>query len=83
MRPTPLILALTFALATPTLAAAGDPCDLLITNGKIVDGTGAPWFRADVCVADGRIHAIQPPGKLADRPAKRTIDASNLVVAPG
>ena len=81
MRPTPLLLAL--ALAVPTLAAAADPCDLLITGGKIVDGTGAPWFRADVCVRDGRIDAIQAPGKLAARPAKRTIDATHLVVAPG
>lgn len=84
MRPAPrLLLALTLALATPTFAAAADPCDLLITGGKIVDGTGAPWFLADVCVADGRINAIQPPGKLASRSAKRTIDATNLVVAPG
>ena len=82
MRPTSLLLAL--ALAAPAVASASDaPCDLLITGGKIVDGTGAPWFRADVCVAEGRIAAIQSPGKLAGRSAKRTIDATNLVVAPG
>ena len=82
MRPTSLLLAL--ALAAPAVASASDaPCDLLITGGKIVDGTGAPWFRADVCVADGRINAIQSPGKLAKREAKRRIDATHLVVAPG
>jgi len=86
MRPTFPLLALVLAapLALPTPArSAGDPCDLLITGGKIVDGTGAPWFRGDLCVADGRINAIQPPGKLADRAAKRRIDATKLVVAPG
>ena len=81
MRPILCLLALTLALSAA--AAAADPCDLLITGGRIVDGTGAPWFRADVCVLDGRIHAIQPPGKLAGRPAKRTIDATGLVVSPG
>lgn len=86
MRPTSLLLALVFlspALAPAADRGAGDACDLLITGGKVVDGTGAPWFRADVCVADGRILAIQPPGKLADRTAKRRIDATKLVVAPG
>ncbi len=81
MRPILCLLALTLALSAA--AAAADPCDLLITGGRIVDGTGAPWFRGDVCVLDGRIHAIQTPGKLAGRPAKRTIDANGLVVSPG
>lgn len=80
MRPIPLLLALTLALPP---AAAADPCDLLITGGRIVDGTGAPWFRGDVCVLDGRINAIQAPGKLASRTARRTIDATGLVVSPG
>ena len=88
MRPSPLSFALTLAaalvLSTTAFAAPSDtPCDLLITNGRIVDGTGAPWFRGDVCVADGRINAIQAPGKLAGRSAKRTIDATGLVVSPG
>ncbi len=53
--------------------------DLLIKNGTIVDGTGAPRFRADVAVAGDRIAAI---GKITEG-AKRTIDASDLIVAPG
>ena len=77
-------LAAALVLSTTAFAAPSDtPCDLLITNGRIVDGTGAPWFRGDVCVADGRINAIQAPGKLAGRSAKRTIDATGLVVSPG
>ncbi len=77
-------LLLLLALATPAIAqAADDPCDLLITGGRIVDGTGAPWFRGDLCVTDGRITAIQPLGKLAEHAAKRHIDATKLVVAPG
>jgi N-acyl-D-amino-acid deacylase len=54
--------------------------DVLIVNGRVVDGTGAPWYRADVGIVGDRIAAI---GQLADRQAKRRVDASNLVVAPG
>ena len=53
--------------------------DLLIKNGTVVDGTGAPSYRADVAVADGKIAAI---GKITDG-AKKTLDASDLIVAPG
>ncbi|MBI3756898.1 MAG: amidohydrolase family protein [Deltaproteobacteria bacterium] len=53
--------------------------DLLIRNGTIVDGTGAPGYRADIAVTNGQIVEI---GVLRDS-AKQTIDASALVVAPG
>jgi len=56
------------------------PCDLLFAGGRVVDGTGAPWFRADVCVREGRISEV---GDLRAARAKRRIDASRLVVAPG
>src|SRR5438105_7445346 len=55
------------------------PYDLLIKNGSVIDGTGAPARRADVGITAGRITEI---GRLAG-PAKRTLDASDLVVAPG
>ena len=55
------------------------PYDLLIRNGTIVDGTGAPRQRADVAVAGGKIAAL---GKTTTS-AKKIIDASDLIVAPG
>src|SRR5919201_5598376 len=54
--------------------------DVVIRNGRIVDGTGAPWFRGDVGITGDRIAAI---GSLAGAPAAVTIDATNLVVSPG
>ena len=54
--------------------------DLIFAGGRVVDGTGAPWFRADVGVVGDRIAAI---GDLSKASATRRIDASRLVVAPG
>lgn len=54
--------------------------DLIIKNGRIVDGTGSPWFVADLAIKDGKISAI---GKLSNATAKQTIDATGKVVAPG
>jgi dihydroorotase/N-acyl-D-amino-acid deacylase len=68
------------ALLPALLLAAPPPCDLLFTGGRVVDGTGAPWFRADVCVVGDRIEAV---GALGPRAARRRIDASRLVLSPG
>jgi len=54
--------------------------DILLRNGRVVDGTGAPWFIGDVAVRGGRIVAV---GKLEASRARRVIDVSGLVVAPG
>ena len=54
--------------------------DLVIAHGRIVDGTGSPWYSGDVGIRDGRIAAI---GNLDKVPRKRTIDAQGKVVAPG
>jgi N-acyl-D-aspartate/D-glutamate deacylase len=54
--------------------------DLVITHGRIIDGTGSPWYSGDVGIRDGRIAAI---GKLEARARSKTVDARDHVVAPG
>ena len=54
--------------------------DLVITNARIVDGSGNPWFRADVAVKDGRIVRI---GRVAAAEASKAIDAKGQILAPG
>ena len=54
--------------------------DLIIEHGRVVDGTGAPWFAADVGIRAGRVAAI---GQLDQATAKRRINAAGRVVAPG
>lgn len=54
--------------------------DVVIANGRVVDGTGAPWFRADVGIRGDRIAAI---GDLSKAEAATRIDAAGHVVAPG
>jgi N-acyl-D-amino-acid deacylase len=75
-----LSLALSFCLAVPPLAAQSSEYDLVIRDGRIVDGTGSPWYAADLGIRAGRIAAI---GRLAGAKAKRTVDARGQVVAPG
>ena len=54
--------------------------DLVITNARIVDGSGNPWFRADVAIKNGRIARI---GRIPSTEAAQTIDAHNQILAPG
>jgi N-acyl-D-amino-acid deacylase len=54
--------------------------DILITNGRVIDGAGNPWYRADVGLRDDRIVEM---GRLAGSASKRAIDADGLVVCPG
>ncbi|HEY3121252.1 MAG TPA: amidohydrolase family protein, partial [Vicinamibacteria bacterium] len=76
------------ALAIFALVVAGglagaqspDPYDLLLRGGRVVDGTGAPWFVADVAVRGDSVVAI---GRGLAGPARRVVDAGGLVVAPG
>ena len=71
---------LAMALALALLIQPARGFDVLIVGGHVVDGTGSPWYAADIGVRDGRIVAI---GRLAGAPAKQTIDAAGRVVAPG
>jgi N-acyl-D-amino-acid deacylase len=73
-----LIAAATWLVATPI--AQRPRFDVLIANGRIVDGTGSPWFRGDVGIVGDRIAAV---GALGGAIAAATVDATNLVVAPG
>jgi dihydroorotase/N-acyl-D-amino-acid deacylase len=54
--------------------------DILIKNGKVLDGTGNPWYSADLGIRGDRIVAI---GKLSSATGKKTIDAAGRIIAPG
>jgi dihydroorotase/N-acyl-D-amino-acid deacylase len=71
----------TLALAIALLLAQAAPrYDVVIVNGRVVDGTGAPWVRADIGIVGDRIQAI---GDLASAQAATRIDAQGLIIAPG
>src|SRR4051812_38458051 len=73
-----VVLAACWLVARPS--AQRPRFDVIIANGRIVDGTGSPWFRGDVGIVGDRITAI---GALANATAATRVDASNLTVAPG
>ena len=70
---------LLFALATPSITH-GQDYSVIIRNGRVIDGTGNPWFLADVALDGDRIAAI---GNLEAAAARREIDAAGLYVTPG
>src|SRR5712692_8937187 len=74
-----VIAILSFALA-PSPIAQNQPYDLVLRNGRVVDGTGSPWYRGDVAVRGDTIARIAPRIEGA---AGRVIDAAGHVVAPG
>src|SRR5258708_528821 len=75
------ILTLFFSLIVfPVNAGVPVPFDIVITDGKIIDGSGSPWYSGDIGIREGKIAAI---GNLTAAPRKRTIDAHGFVVAPG
>ncbi len=77
-----VMIGITSLLLAPRGAAQRAPnrFDVVIKNGRIVDGTGAPWFRGDIGITGDRISAI---GLLEGGGGAVPIDASNLVVSPG
>ncbi len=81
-----LVLLLCAALLAPPAAiaqgqkAAAPVYDVIIRNGRVMDGTGNPWFAADIGIRDGKIAAL---GQLAGASASRTIDAHGLLITPG
>ncbi len=72
------LFSLFLILISPSLMAQS--LDVLIKNGKIMDGTGNSWYYGDIGIKEGKITAI---GKLDQAKATKTIDAKGLVVAPG
>ena len=60
--------------------AQGPPYDLLLRGGRVVDGTGSPWFRADVAIRGDTIARIAPG---IQESAARVIDVNGLTIAPG
>jgi N-acyl-D-amino-acid deacylase len=73
-------LCLIALLATPTTATAQQRFDVLIRGGRILDGTGNPWFYGDVGITGDRVTAI---GNLSQATATRVIDATGRIVTPG
>lgn len=61
-------------------AHAQDTADVLLKHGKIIDGTGNPWFYGDVAIKGGIVYKI---GNLFNLPAKKIISAEGLIIAPG
>src|SRR5580704_6437739 len=77
------LVGLAFTCGGPLSLAADDTrptYDLIIEHGRVVDGTGAPWFAADVGIRAGHIAAI---GRLDKATTKQRIDAAGRIVAPG
>ena len=75
-----LAAALIAATSSSLFAQQQTPYDVILRNGRIVDGTGSPWYRADVAIRGGEIVRIAP--SITD-PARRVIDVAGQVVAPG
>src|ERR1043166_4077116 len=71
---------LAIVATSATLAAQGARYDLIIRNGRVLDGGGNPWYYADIAVGGDRIVAV---GDLGSATAARTIDAKGLIVSPG
>ncbi len=80
MKPVTFLLLISAVAALSCQTSQEGPYDIIIQNAKIIDGTGNPWYQADIGIYRDRITAI---GKLDSRLAKRVIDAAGKVVAPG
>ena len=75
-----IVVCWAFCVRAAGAVAPAEPFDIVLLNGHVIDGSGSPWYRADVGVRDGKIAAI---GRLGDAPAKRRIDVAGMVIAPG
>lgn len=74
--------ALSFCCFLFSLSTKAQQPDQIITNGRIIDGTGNSWFKADIAISGNRIVAVRQ-GLTARYPGVKTVDAGNRIVAPG
>jgi N-acyl-D-amino-acid deacylase len=75
-----VFVGLAISLVGPSCLLAQNRFELIVKGGRIVDGSGAPWYVADIGIRGGKIARI---GRLEASSAERTLDAAGLVVAPG
>jgi dihydroorotase/N-acyl-D-amino-acid deacylase len=75
-----VLLALGIATSIAAVRAQTAPFDVVIRNGRVVDGTGSPWYRADIGIRGDEIAAI---ARRIDARSARVIDAGDQIVAPG
>ena len=75
-----VILAIQAAVLVQVLSAQAPPYDLILRNGRIVDGSGSPWYRSDVAVRGDTIVRIAP--SIAES-ATRIIDVGGQMITPG
>ena len=82
MKTLTILLSITMLLSSTivVLPQSAETYDLVITNGRIIDGTGNPWFRGEIGINNGRIVKV---GRVGTRTGRQTIDAHNQIVAPG
>lgn len=74
------IVLLVITASSAASRAQGPPYDLVLRGGRIIDGTGSPWFRGDVAVRGDTIVRIAP---TITEPATRVVDVAGLTIAPG
>jgi len=75
-----LSISLVLSYLPLSLIAAEPPFDLILRGGKIVDGTGSPWYIADVAIRNGKIAKI---GRVSVAEGKTAIEVTGMIVAPG
>jgi len=79
-----LVFLASILVCTPMLFSnSPDSYDVVILNGRIVDGTGNPWYLGDIGIRNERIARIAPVGFLENAETKERIHAHGLIVAPG
>ena len=75
-----VLLCLPLTLLAQQINPIAIKCDILIRNGKVIDGSGNSWYYGDIAVKDGKIVAV---GRGLNYTGEKTIEATGLIVAPG